>query len=830
MASGDENGTLARYIVFTIDASGVVRPQFHAVVTLASERASRSEEDLSAWLRESSAEREHVAIRLHDASGRVVFREAVSVPRWLRLEDGLHDEGESKSRSEATLVPLPERAFVVRVPFVAGSSLETLVGDAPADATTALRSRQGFETSPAGSVEQLDRAQRRGAGVGREFSLDALAADRTLPLARFKPDVRPLAAPPPASGNRVDLLVMGDGYTAAQAAKFTSDTTGILASFFGISPYNAYQNYFNVTPLFTASNQSGADHPPFAASCPVTYPPTCCSDPLMQSDPLQGTFVDTAFDGAYCSTNTHRQVTVSVSKVLAAAAASPDWDEILVVVNDSTYGGSGGTFSVVSTNTNAVDVARHEFGHTFSRLADEYTAAYPGFPACSDISGPSACEPNATDQTSRALLKWAPWVLPATPIPTPDTTAFASVVGLFEGARYRPTGIYRPQRSCLMNTLGVPFCAICSQEFVLRLYRGGWGVPAAGIDTIEPGSENPAPGRRVLDLPREPRVQREPPPARRGPALSLSWAVNGAVVPGATGPSYTFSPPAPGQYQLQLTARDVTALVHPTMAGSSLVRTRNWTVNAGPLADLSISKRDNGRAVGGQALVYTLVASNAGPDPAIGATVADNLPPQITGATWTCSASAGSSCPGAGAGNVNAVVDLAAGGTATFVVTGTVSAGAARQIVNTATVTAPSSMADINAANNSASITTPVARASRFYTVPPCRLVDTRAADAPALSGATTRTFAIAGRCQIPASAWAVSVNLTVTQPSQPGNLRVFPAGTPLPLASSLNYAAGQTRGNDMILSLNAAGEAQVFCGQAAGTVQFLMDVNGYLE
>ena len=73
-------------------------------------------------------------------------------------------------------------------------------------------------------------------------------------------------------------------------------------------------------------------------------------------------------------------------------------------------------------------------------------------------------------------------------------------------------------------------------------------------------------------------------------------------------------------------------------------------------------------------------------------------------------------------------------------------------------------------------------------------------------------------------------MNLTVTQPTGPGNLRAFPAGTPLPLASSLNYAAGQTRGNDVILSLNAAGRSSVFCGQSAGTIQFLMDVNGYLE
>ena len=806
IAAAEEHGFPSRYMVFSIDPSGVLRPEFHAVVRLAGERrTSRSEEELSAWLGEGSAEREHVAVRLLDASGRVVFREAVSVPRWLHSEAALHGETAQRLPAEDAPVPMPGRAFVVRVPFVEGSRLRMSRGAAM---------KAGLVAAPA----------------DQEFSADAIAEDQSLPLAAFKPDVRPLTVPAPTSGNRVDLLVMGDGYTAAQTAKFTSDTAAILASFLAISPYSVYSNYFNITPLFTASNQSGADHPPYASSCPVTYPPTCCSDPLMQSDPLQGTFVDTAFDGAYCSTNTHRQVTVSQPKVLAAAAASPDWDEILMVVNDTTYGGSGGAFSVVSTNFNAVDVARHEFGHTFSRLADEYTSPYPGFPACSDLGGPDACEANVTDQTRRGLLKWAAWVLPTTPIPTPDTSAFASVVGLFDGARYKSTGFYRPQRSCLMNTLGVPFCAICSEQFVLRLYRGGWGVPVGGIDTIEPGSENPAPGVVSLPFPSSRTFSVSLLQPAGGPPLALSWAIDGVTVPGASGPSYTFTPPAPGRYQLQLTARDATPLVLPAMAGSAMVRTRAWTVDAGTIGDLSIGLSDNGSAKEGQPLVYTLVSRNSGPDSAIGATVADALPPQIIAPTWTCSASAGSACPASGAGNVNAVVDLIAGGSATFVVTGTVAAGTSRQIVSSASIMPPSTLVEINPADNSATVTTPVARKLSFHTVPPCRLVDTRGAEAPALAAAAARTFTVAGRCQIPPSAWAVSMNLTVTQPTGPGNLRAFPAGTPLPFASSLNYAAGQTRGNNVIPSLNAAGEVSVFCGQSAGTTHFLMDVNGYFE
>ena len=84
------------------------------------------------------------------------------------------------------------------------------------------------------------------------------------------------------------------------------------------------------------------------------------------------------------------------SLVFAAAAAVPDWDHILVMVNDETYGGAGGVVSVVSTHSLAADIARHEFGHAFTDLADEYDTPFPAFPSCSDLSGP-ACEANVTD-------------------------------------------------------------------------------------------------------------------------------------------------------------------------------------------------------------------------------------------------------------------------------------------------------------------------------------------------------------------------------------------------------------------------------------------------
>jgi hypothetical protein len=73
-------------------------------------------------------------------------------------------------------------------------------------------------------------------------------------------------------------------------------------------------------------------------------------------------------------------------------------------------------------------------------------------------------------------------------------------------------------------------------------------------------------------------------------------------------------------------------------------------------------------------------------------------------------------------------------------------------------------------------------------------------------------------------------VNIAVTAPSAAGNLRLYPAGTPLPLVSSINYSAGQTRANNAIISLNTAGALRVRCAQASGTADFILDVNGYFE
>ena len=132
---------------------------------------------------------------------------------------------------------------------------------------------------------------------------------------------------------------------------------------------------------------------------------------------------------------------------------------------------------------------------------------------------------------------------------------------------------------------------------------------------------------------------------------------------------------------------------------------------------------------------------------------------------------------------------------------------------------------------DSCSATPIVGAATAFYTLPPCRLLDTRGADGPALAAGVTRSFTAAGRCGVPATARAVSVNVTVVNASTGGDLRLFAADLPLPIANALSFGAGQTRSNNAILGLSAGGAFLALSDQPApATVDLIVDVNGYFQ
>jgi hypothetical protein len=191
-----------------------------------------------------------------------------------------------------------------------------------------------------------------------------------------------------------------------------------------------------------------------------------------------------------------------------------------------------------------------------------------------------------------------------------------------------------------------------------------------------------------------------------------------------------------------------------------------------------------------------------------------------------------------------ASVPVTAGATyAWTIANGTITAGAG---TDTITFTAGSSgTVDLSVtvtasgcgstANQSVTIN-PVGTVLRFFTLTPCRLIDTRRPagtyGGPALQGGAQRDFPIDGQCGIPADAVAVSANVTVAGPTGLGDLRIYPTGLPAPSASSINFNAGRTRANNVLMGLTSSpvGSMTVQCDIVGGTTHFLFDVGGYFR
>ena len=163
---------------------------------------------------------------------------------------------------------------------------------------------------------------------------------------------------------RVNIVIVGDGYTASEKPKFLAHLKTVADVVVQDEPLTEYADYFNIYGIFVASRQSGAD------------------------DPSQGVQRDTYFDASYSG----RLLTITVSKAFNVINAFvPEADMEFVVVNDDTYGGSGGQVAVASFA--APEIIAHEAQHSFSGLGDEY-----------DYAGVAPWEsPNTTMQTNRAV-------------------------------------------------------------------------------------------------------------------------------------------------------------------------------------------------------------------------------------------------------------------------------------------------------------------------------------------------------------------------------------------------------------------------------------------
>ena len=259
-----------------------------------------------------------------------------------------------------------------------------------------------------------------------------------------------------------NVVILGDGFTNAQQAAYNTAATNFMNAFLATPPFNTLTPAINIFRVNVASTDAGADDPVSGGGTGATA----------------RTYFDSSFGG-----NGIRRLLVcnNATALTVAATQVPQFTVVLVVVNSTIYGGSGGALGTFSLATGANEIAIHEMGHTAFGLADEYPYYAGGSETGHDRHPPGdPGEPNVTTNTNRATLKWNWAVLAATPLPTmanPNcatvdsrpSTAAAGTVGLFEGAHYYHCGAYRPEYDCKMRNLGVPFCRVCRQVIINRI-------------------------------------------------------------------------------------------------------------------------------------------------------------------------------------------------------------------------------------------------------------------------------------------------------------------------------------------------------------------------
>ncbi len=298
---------------------------------------------------------------------------------------------------------------------------------------------------------------------------------------------------PPAE--KVDLLLVSDGYREADLAKFRQAAARLVEALFALEPFRSRRADFNVRLLEVPTATLGVHRP--------------------QSGLHRRTPVGTEYN----IFDTERYLLTLDNRALRDAAAAAPYDFLAILVNDRYYGG-GGIFNAQATvaaeSAFAPYLFVHEFAHHFAGLADEYYTSDVAYETGAEK--PEPWEPNVTALRDPAQLKWRDLVEPSTPIPTPwdkdpferhsreiqarrralraksapeeelealfreqqawetkflASQQYAGRVGAFEGAMYEPRGLYRPEVDCVMFTRDeVGFCRVCQRAIarIIDLY------------------------------------------------------------------------------------------------------------------------------------------------------------------------------------------------------------------------------------------------------------------------------------------------------------------------------------------------------------------------
>lgn len=251
-----------------------------------------------------------------------------------------------------------------------------------------------------------------------------------------------------AIDNRINVVILGDGFTQEQMPKFVSEAKEFADFFLSYQPYTRYRDYFNFFAIRTPSKESGVTNP---GTAPDAYP----EQPVGKKD----TFYGASFGSAI-----HRLVTITKyeAKDEVLAYNFPSYDLVIVLVNTTFYGGSGGSIAVHTLHDQANGIGVHEVGHTFSRLSDEYWAG-PGYGWES---------PNMTLDNNPATVKWKNW------LNAPD-------IGIYQHGFTGEAALWHKPTSgrCLMEYLIQELCAVCREATTERILELIDPVESAQPDT-----------------------------------------------------------------------------------------------------------------------------------------------------------------------------------------------------------------------------------------------------------------------------------------------------------------------------------------------------------
>lgn len=328
--------------------------------------------------------------------------------------------------------------------------------------------------------------------------------------------------------NRLDILVLGDGYTESEMGLFSDHVDNMVLGLLGNEPFDRFANFINVHKLETASAESGTDQPD-------------------QTPPV---LVDTAFNSSFNYAGVSQLLYAQTSLVLEAAATFPEYDTIVLIVNTSRYGGGAGAYAVFAGGSSSAHrLMLHEFGHSFGGLTDEYQNPYDTY------AGPEPSAPNCTSlgwfDMATQQMKWHHWL-------------GIEGVGLNEGCEYYAHGKYRPAHNCTMRSLDSGFDPVCREVLALGIFEHSTLVdsrePAAASVTLDSVAQS-----FVLQTATE--------------GVEVEWYLDGELLLGSQGTRCDLQPAslAPGDHLLEAVAtlQDSWILSDPD---GRLTQVVSWTV------------------------------------------------------------------------------------------------------------------------------------------------------------------------------------------------------------------------------------------------------------